>query len=80
MGIMASGWCSMIEETKAANSGVARPSPFDSSGWMKLRLWKGCLVFSIQSSMCALLFSPVWRWVATEGAAISSLLRGGGTR
>src|SRR5262247_2032238 len=43
---------SIIEETKAANSGGAQPSFDDSSVWMKSKPKNGCFSFSMRPYMC----------------------------
>src|SRR5205814_2918081 len=77
-----SGWAppefaafdSMIDETKAANSGGAQPDSFERSTWMKSNPYRGWPRFSMRPYICTPQSLQAYRWIAALGSTIASLL------
>src|ERR1700735_4271888 len=64
---------SMIDETKAANSGGHQPLCGDSSVWMKSRPWKGWPALSMRPYMWVPETLQGWRWMVALASTIASL-------
>src|SRR5947208_3654731 len=65
---------SMIDETKAANSGGDQPDSFERSVWMKSNPYSGWPRFSMRPYMCTPQSLQAYRWIAALGSTIASLL------
>src|SRR4029077_16400966 len=64
---------SIMDETKAANSGGAQPSSAKSSGWMKSSPKNGCLSFSMRPYMCTPHSLHVCRLITALGSTTCNL-------
>src|SRR5713101_7335892 len=64
---------SIMEETKAANSGGAQPSSDESSVWMKSNPKNGCLSFSIRPYICTPHVRQAWRLMTALESTTANL-------
>ena len=64
----------MMDDTNAANSGLAQPLSFDSSTCTKSRPKNGWLVFSMRPYMCTPQPLQAWRWMVALASTDVQLL------